>query len=101
MLHTLVDTLERSVASYINEQYISLDETTRVTNAVNQMHPKKVETIIIVMPKDEKPIGIVTEREVLDKVVINGIDPDEIFPNDIMTSPHHNTIYKVDSVGRL
>lgn len=50
------------------------------------MHPKKVETIIV-MPKDVKPIGIVTERDALDKVVINGIDPDEIFLKDIMTSP--------------
>jgi CBS domain-containing protein len=31
------------------------------------------------MPKDGKPIGIVTERDALDKVVINGIDPNEIF----------------------
>ena len=82
----MLDTLERSVASYINRQYISLDETTSVTNAVNQMHSKKVETIIV-MPKDGKPVGIVTERDVLDKVVMNGIDPDEIFLKDIMTSP--------------
>jgi predicted transcriptional regulator len=82
----LLDTLERSVASYINRQYISLDETVSVTNAVSQMHSKKVETVIVT-PKDGKPIGIVTERDVLDKVVMTGIDPDEIFLKDIVTSP--------------
>ena len=82
----MLDALERSVASYINRQYISLDETVSVTNAVSQMHSKKVETIIVT-PKDGKPTGIVTERDVLDKVVMKGIDPDEIFLKDIMTSP--------------
>jgi CBS domain-containing protein len=42
---------------------------------------------VIVTPKDGKPIGIVTERDVLDKVVMTGIDPDEIFLKDIVTSP--------------
>ena len=50
------------------------------------MHSKKVETIIVTS-KEGKPLGIVTDSDVLDKVVMKGIDSDEIFFRDIMTSP--------------
>ncbi len=50
------------------------------------MHSKKVETIIVTS-REGMPLGIVTDSDVLDKVVIKGIDSDEIFLRDIMTSP--------------
>jgi len=80
------DTLERSVASFITRQFVLLDENISIANAVNQMHSKKVETIIV-ESKDKKEFGVVTDSDILDKVVIKGIDSDEIFLKDIMTYP--------------
>jgi trk system potassium uptake protein TrkH len=67
-------------------QFISLDENISLANAVNQMHSRKVETIVV-LSNDKKPIGIVTDSDILDKVVMMGIDSDEIFLKDIMTTP--------------
>ncbi len=50
------------------------------------MHSKKVETIIV-QTKDEKEFGVITDSDILDKVVIKGIDSDEIFLKDIMSYP--------------
>ncbi|MGN6559651.1 MAG: CBS domain-containing protein, partial [Candidatus Nitrosocosmicus sp.] len=66
------DPLEHSVTSHITRQFIMLDENISVANAVNQMHSKKVETIIV-RTKFEKRFGIVTDSDILDKVVIKGI----------------------------
>ena len=63
-----------------------LDENISVANAVSQMHSKKVETIIV-QTKDEKSFGVITDSDILDKVVIKGIDSDEIFLKDIMSYP--------------
>ena len=80
------DTLDRSIASYITRQFVLLDENVSIANAVSQMHSKKVETIIV-ESKNKKGFGIVTDSDILDKVVIKGIDSDDIFLKDIMTYP--------------
>lgn len=60
------------------------------------MHSRKVETIIV-LSDDEKPVDIVTDNDILDKVVMKGIDSDEIFLKDIMTSPLITFIHKGNS----
>lgn len=49
-----------------------LDEDMSVANAVSHMHSKKVECIIV-QTKDEKRFGLITDSDILDKVVIKGI----------------------------
>jgi len=82
----LSDPLEHSVTSHITRQFVLLDENISVANAVSQMHSKKVETIIV-QTKDVKEFGVITDSDILDKVVIKGIDSDEIFLKDIMSYP--------------
>jgi trk system potassium uptake protein len=82
----LSDPLEHSVTSHITRQFVLLDENISVANAVGQMHYQKVEAIIV-QTKDEKSFGVITDSDILDKVVIKGIDSDEIFLKDIMSYP--------------
>lgn len=42
---------------------------------------------VIVSSGDRKPLGIFTERDVLNKVVAGGLDPNTTFVKDVMTSP--------------
>src|SRR5215212_3872098 len=56
------------------------------TYAVNLLHSSKAETAIIVT-KEGKPIGIVTNTDILDKVVSRGEDPDFVNLKSIMSSP--------------
>ncbi|MDQ4074407.1 MAG: CBS domain-containing protein [Thermoproteota archaeon] len=82
----VTEPLERSVLSYINHRFIVLDENIDAASAVKQMHDKKAE-IIIVKQADGKFVGIVTDSDILDKVVVKGDDSDQVFLKDIMTSP--------------
>ena len=81
----ITDPLERSVLSYVHGQFSVLDENVDVSSAVKQAHAKNAETIIV--SKNEKPIGIVTDGDILDKVVMSAADSDKTLLKSIMSSP--------------
>jgi trk system potassium uptake protein TrkH len=81
----ITDPLDRSVLSYVHGLFFTIDENVDVASAVKQMHSKNAETIIV--SKDKKPIGIVTDSDILDKVVMRGEDSDQISLKSIMSSP--------------
>ncbi|MBA3977992.1 MAG: CBS domain-containing protein, partial [Nitrosopumilus sp.] len=81
----ITDPLERSVLSYVHGQFSVIDENVDVASAVKQIHAKNAETIIV--SKYEKPIGIVTDSDILDKVVMRGADSDQTLLKSIMSSP--------------
>ncbi|HYF99747.1 MAG TPA: potassium transporter TrkG [Candidatus Saccharimonadales bacterium] len=78
--------LERSILSYMHHQIIFLDEDTDSATAVKQMHDAKAETIIVKNKKDEY-IGIITDSDILDKIVMRGEDSDNVSIKTIMSSP--------------
>ena len=78
--------LERSVFSYVHHQFIILEEDTDAASAVKQMHDKKAETIIVKNKNDEH-VGIITDSDILDKIVMRGEDSDQVFLKSIMSSP--------------
>jgi trk system potassium uptake protein TrkH len=82
----VTEPLERSVLSYMHHRFIVLGENIDAASAVKQMHDKKAE-IIIVSQGDGKFVGIVTDSDILDKVVVKGDDSDQVFLKDIMSSP--------------
>ena len=81
----VVDPLDRPILSYIRGQFIVLDEDINVANAVRDMHSRRSE--IIIVTKDARPVGVVTDTDILDKVVMKGEDSDQILLKSIMSSP--------------
>jgi trk system potassium uptake protein len=81
----MVDPLDRPILSHIHGQFILLEEDVNVADAVRQMHSRKAE--IIIVTKDAKPVGIVTDSDILDKVVMRGEDSDQVLLKSIMSSP--------------
>jgi trk system potassium uptake protein len=79
------DPLERSVISYIHGQFVIMDEKSNVADAVKMMNKKNAETIIV--NNEGKLSGIVTDSDILDKVVMTGEDSDQIFIKAIMSYP--------------
>ena len=77
--------LERPVSSYMHRLFVILDENTTVSSAVKQMHSHNADTIIVV--RDNMPVGIVTDSDIIDKVVMRGEDSDEVFLKSIMSAP--------------
>ena len=82
----VTEPLDRSILSYMHHQLIILDEETDAATAVKLMHDKKAETIIVKNKKDEY-VGIITDSDILDKIVMKGEDSDQVFLKSIMSSP--------------
>jgi len=80
------EALERSILSYLHHQIIILDEDIDSATAVKQMHDVKAETIIVKNKKDEY-VGIITDSDILDKIVMRGEDSDKVPISTIMSSP--------------
>lgn len=80
------EALQRSVLSYMHHQIIILDEDIDSATAVKQMHDAKAETIIVKNKTDEY-IGIITDSDILDKIVMRGEDSDKVSIKTIMSSP--------------
>ena len=78
--------LDRSILSHIHHQLIILDENIDAATAVKQMHDSKAETIIVKNEKNEY-VGIVTDSDILDKIVMRGEDSDQVPLKSIMSSP--------------
>jgi trk system potassium uptake protein len=82
----VTDPLNRSVLSYAHHQFIILDEEIDAATAVKLMHGKKAETIIVKNKMDQF-VGIITDSDILDKIVMKGEDSDQVPIKAIMTSP--------------
>jgi trk system potassium uptake protein len=82
----MVDALNRTITTYVHGQFVKVEENVTVTYAVNLLHSKKAETAIVIT-KEGKPIGIVTDSDILDKVVSKGEDSDFVNLKSIMSSP--------------
>jgi trk system potassium uptake protein len=62
----VTDPLDRPILSHIHGRLIILGEDVDVAKAVREMHSQKAETIIVI--KETRPVEIVTDSNILDKV---------------------------------
>ncbi len=84
----MVEPLERPLSSYIHTQFVTADENSSVAEAVKILQPKNVEIILVTSSSSNgKYVGIVTDSDILEKVVMKGEDSDLVFLKSIMTSP--------------
>lgn len=79
------DVLTRHAIVYMHRNFVVLDENTDVATAVRGMNVHNFETIIVTRAGES--IGIVTDSDILDKVVMKGEDSDQVYLKSIMTSP--------------
>src|ERR671921_1404046 len=84
----MVEPLERPLSSYIHTQFVTADENMSIAEAVKILQPKNVEIILVTSSTNGgKYVGIVTDSDILEKVVMKGEDSDLVFLKSIMTSP--------------
>ncbi len=82
----VTEPLDRSVLSHMHHQLIILEEDTDAATAVKLMHDKKAEAIIVKNKNDEY-VGIITDSDIRDKIVMRGEDSDRVPLKTIMSSP--------------
>ncbi|MHA1832041.1 MAG: CBS domain-containing protein, partial [Candidatus Helarchaeota archaeon] len=61
------------------------DITSTITDIVKEMYNNEIGSVIIT--KDNRPIGIITERDIVQKIVVPGKNANELQAQDIMSTP--------------
>jgi trk system potassium uptake protein TrkH len=79
------DVLDRPITSYMHRLFVIVDENSNVASAVQQMHSHNAG--IIIVSRANMPVGIVTDSDIIDKVVMKGEDSDQVFLKSIMSTP--------------
>jgi signal-transduction protein with cAMP-binding, CBS, and nucleotidyltransferase domain len=74
------------VREAMSSPVIAIDENSNMVEVAGMMRDHKVGAIIVT-GNDDKPVGIVTERDVVVRVVSSGAIPREIQVKEVMTSP--------------
>ncbi|MEW5839639.1 CBS domain-containing protein [Nitrososphaera sp.] len=77
--------LDRKVADVAEKQVVMLDESTTVAEAVKIMRQNDVSSVFV--SRKGVPVGIVTERDVLYRVVAESRGPFKVALKDVMSSP--------------
>jgi len=93
---SLRDSLNRPVSVYMSSSFAKVSATDSVAEAARTM--QKADTTEAMVVSGSVPQGIVTERDILYKVVAAGSNPTEVKVRDIMSSPVH-TVDEASSVG--
>ncbi len=77
--------LDFPVKNFVDQRLITIDEEAPVMEAARLLKKNKVRSIIVT--KQEKPIGIVTERDIVYKISTQDKSPSTSRINQIMSSP--------------
>jgi CBS domain-containing protein len=79
--------LSEKVKSIVEKDYITLSEDTLVGEAAKVMRNKDTSSVLVSSKNSNDPIGIVTERDILYRVVAENKEPFKVPLKDIMSSP--------------
>ena len=74
------------VQGFMTKKVLTLRKTSKVSEAITLMAKKSISCIVIVDPKN-KPIGVVTERDLVKRVLRMGINVHETEISYVMSSP--------------
>jgi CBS domain-containing protein len=79
--------LSQKVESIAEKDYVTLSEDTLVGEAAKVMKDKDVLSVIVTSKNSKEPIGIVTVRDILYRLVSENKGPFKVTLKDIMSSP--------------
>jgi CBS domain-containing protein len=77
--------LEEPVKKFIREEVVMLSSADTVEKAAKKMRDEQVGSVLV--SEKGEAIGIVTERDILYKVVAGGKDPSKLKLKDVMSAP--------------
>ncbi len=85
MIVDIRESMNEPVSVYTSSSYAQVSKTDSVAQAAKDMQKSGSTEAIVV--SDSSPVGIVTERDILYKVVAVGADPSSVKVSEIMSSP--------------
>ena len=81
--------MQDAVKEIMSRHLETIDVTENAQEAAKRMNGKRISSVLVVdsHKKNEQPIGIVTERDLVKRVCAAGINSKEIGVREIMSSP--------------
>lgn len=79
--------LSKDITSITTRKYVTLNEDNTISDAVKVMRNGDVSSIIVANKTTQQPIGIVTERDILYRVIGENKNPSETALRSIMSQP--------------
>ena len=79
--------LSQKVESIVERDYVTLHEDTLVAEAAKVMRNKDISSVLVSSKNSNEAVGIVTERDILYRVVAENKGPFKVILKDIMSSP--------------
>jgi len=74
-----------NVEDVMVEEVVTVEADATVQEAVDLMNKHEIGCLIVVLKG--KPVGIITERDMLTRVLAKSIDPEKIKVSDVMSAP--------------
>ncbi len=74
------------VREAMSSPVISVKENEDLVQVANKMRERRVGAVIV-LNRSGNPVGIVTERDIVTRVVADGLDPNMIVASKVMSSP--------------
>ena len=77
-----------SAGEYCNREVIIIEQTVSITEAATLMRRHHVGDLVVIAKDGEKnrPVGIITDRDIVVEVVAQKVDPDSLTVKDIMSA---------------
>jgi len=98
----LRESLDEPVSDYMSEAFATVGPDESVSRAAKAMKESRSTEALVVM--EGRPIGIVTERDILYKVVASGSDPSRTKVREVMSSPVESieeTSKVIDAIAKM
>ena len=75
-----------AVSDLMRKKLVTIEESGSVQESANRMKDKNVSSLIVV-DANGRPLGLITERDLVRKVCIHDVSASKIINRDIMSSP--------------
>jgi len=77
--------MDLNVEDVMVDEVITIDADATVYKAVRLMNKHEIGCVVVILKG--KPVGIITERDMLKRVLAKSVDPEKIKVSDIMSAP--------------
>jgi CBS domain-containing protein len=80
------DIMTETVNDFMRKSLITIEESASVQEAANRMKDKNVSSLVVI-DEISRPLGLITERDLVRKVCIHDVSTSKLIIKEIMSSP--------------
>jgi CBS domain-containing protein len=78
--------MTETLSDFMRKKLITIEESASVQEAANRMKDKNVSSLVVV-DEINRPLGLITERDLVRKVCIHDVSTSKLIIKEIMSSP--------------